>query len=186
MRGSSRVSIRYALSVLSLAKEKGVLDHVVADMAMFATTCNQNSALVSTLRSPIIKNDKKLLILKKIFEGKVNALTIAFFDIITRKSRTEYLPEIANEFAVQYKVMKGILSGEIVTAFPITDDIRQQFKSLVTNAYGKEVDLKEVVKKDIIGGFVLKVEDKQLDESVKNKLQRIKNKFKDNTYVAKY
>jgi len=186
MKGSSRVASRYAKSVLQLAQEKGVLENVVKDMSLFAATCDQNIALVNALRSPIIKNDKKLAILKQLFGNKVNALTISFFEIIARKSRMEYLPEIAKEFAVQYRIMKGILSGEIITAFPIADDLKSQFKGLVTKAYGKEVELREVVKKDIIGGFVLTVEDKQIDESVKSKLQRIRNKFKDNTYVAKY
>jgi F-type H+-transporting ATPase subunit delta len=181
-----RVASRYAKSVLELAKEKGILDFVVHDMALFAKVCEENHALVATLKSPIILHSKKLTILKKLFEGKVNPLTISLFEIISRKNREDYLFEIAKEFGTQYKEMKGVLSGIVTTPFPINDDLRTQFKGIVSKAYGKEVELKEKVDKDIIGGFILKIGDKQIDESIKNKLQRLKNKFKDNSYVAKY
>lgn len=182
----SRAASRYAKSLLQLAQEKNVLDYVVHDMNLFAQVCDQNRALVSTLESPIISSDKKLTILKKLFDGKVNPLTLSLFGIITRKNRAGELPQISREFNAQYRELKGILSGEIITPFPVSDDLRNQFKEIVSKAYGKDIVLKEKVDKDIIGGFVLKVGDKQLDESVKTKLQRLKNKFKDNSYVAKY
>ena len=82
--------------------------------------------------------------------------------------------------------MKSILSGTVTTSFPINDELRDQFKGIVSKAYGKEIELAEKVDKEIIGGFILKVGDRQIDESIKSKLQRLKNKFKDNSYVAKY
>ncbi len=111
---------------------------------------------------------------------------MSLFEIIVRKNREGHLPQIAKEFKAQYLELKGILSGEVTTPFAISDELRTQFKGIVSKAYGKDVELKEKVDKDIIGGFVLKVGDKQIDESVKSKLQRLKNKFKDNSYVAKY
>jgi len=185
MQGS-RVASRYAKSVLELAKEKGVLDYVVHDMELFAKVCKENHSFVNTLKSPIIKNSVKLNILKKLFDGKVNTLTLSLFEIISRKKREDYLPEISVEFGLQYLMMKGILSGEVITAFPINDELRNQFKAMASKAYGKEVALKEKTNSEIIGGFILNVGDQQLDESVKSKLQKIKNKFKDNSYVAKY
>ena len=78
----SIVASRYAKSVIELAKEQNVLEFVVYDMALFAKVCAENHALVATLKSPIIKHDKKLTILKKLFEGKVNPITISLFEII--------------------------------------------------------------------------------------------------------
>ena len=182
----SRIASRYAKSLLELAKEKNVLDFIVHDMALLAKVCAENPALVNTLQSPIIKNDKKLSILKQLFNGKVNPLTISVFEIISRKNREGYLADVAESFQAQYREMKGILSGTVTTPFAINDDLRNQFKGIVSKAYGKDIELKEKVDKNIIGGFILKVGDSQIDESVKNKLQRLKNKFKDNSYVAKY
>ena len=76
--------------------------------------------------------------------------TISLFEIISRKNRESILPEIAAEFGRQYLSFKGILSGDVTTAFPITDELRNQFKAIVSKAYGKEVVLKENVNKEII------------------------------------
>ncbi|HSZ26148.1 MAG TPA: ATP synthase F1 subunit delta [Cytophagaceae bacterium] len=182
----SRVASRYAKSLLLLAQEQNVLDYVLHDMVLFAKVCEENHAFVNTLRSPIIMHSKKLTILKKLFEGKVNPLTIALFEIISRKNREEYLFDTAKSFQVQYRESRNILSGEVTTTFPITDELRKQLKDIASSSFGKEVEITEKINKEIIGGFILKVGDTQIDESVKNKLQRLKNKFKDNSYVAKY
>ena len=60
------------------------------------------------LRSPVIRHEKKKAVLDKIFTGKVNALTLAIIDIITRKNREPILPAIAAEFHNAYNEYKGI------------------------------------------------------------------------------
>src|SRR2546426_6485676 len=103
-----KVAKRYARSLIDLSRETGVIDAVAADMKLFVAVCEQNRDLALLLGNPIIHADKKLSILKKVFENKTNAISISFFDIITRKGRENYLVEIAKEFIQQYKRHKGI------------------------------------------------------------------------------
>ena len=82
----SRISARYAKSLIDLAVEQNVLDQVVNDIQAFiGITKNRDFYLL--LKSPIINTTKKLQIFKSIFEGKVNNITYSFFDIIIRKGR---------------------------------------------------------------------------------------------------
>jgi F-type H+-transporting ATPase subunit delta len=180
------VSRRYAKSLLQLAVEQNILDYLNHDMELFAKVCHENHAFVSTLRSPIIHGDKKLAILRRIFDGKVNPLMISLFEILVRKGRENYLPEIAQEFSIQYRLFKGIVVAEVTTTFALDDTLRNSFKRIVSEGLGKQVDLKEKVDANIVGGFVLKVDDKQLDQSVQAQLRRLKNKMLDSTYIVKY
>jgi F-type H+-transporting ATPase subunit delta len=180
------VSRRYAKSLLQLAVERNVLDYMVHDMDLFSKVCAENFALVNTLRSPIIQGDKKLTILRRIFDGKINPLMLSLFEILVRKGRENYLPEIAQEFRNQYRVMKGIVQAEVTTTFALNDELRASFKKIVSEGLGKQVDLIEKVDANIVGGFVLKVGDKQLDQSVQAQLRRLKNKMLDSTYIVKY
>ncbi|MCU0429618.1 MAG: ATP synthase F1 subunit delta [Cytophagaceae bacterium] len=180
------VASRYAKSLLQLAVERNVLDFLNHDMDLFSKVCAENPALVRTLRSPIITSDKKLTILRRLFDGKVNPLTISLFEILGRKGRENYLPEIATSFKSQYQQLKGIVVAEVTTTFPLSDDLRSSFKNIVSEGLGKQVDLKEKVDANLIGGFILKVGDKQLDQSVQAKLRRLKNKMLDSTYIVKY
>lgn len=180
----SRVASRYVKSLLGLAEEQQVLDSVHNDMLLFTKVCNENRAFALMLRSPVIRHDKKRDVLQKVFAGKVHALTMAFFDIITRKNREPLLPSIAREFHNAYNVYKGIGTAQLVTPFPVDASLRKEIEGIVQQiSKKKQIELVEKVDADMIGGFVLTVGDRQVDASIKNKLKALKTKFSQNPYV---
>jgi F-type H+-transporting ATPase subunit delta len=181
----SRVARPYAKSLLELAQEKGRLDEVKKDMALFVQICIDNHAFVSVMKNPIIPHDKKQNILDTLFKGRVSDLTMSMFKILTRKNREAYLYDIAKAFTEQYNVFKGIEIAEVTTTYPLTEDQKKNFVNMVSQRDGKKVDLKEIIDETIIGGYILKVGDKQVDESIKTKLQRLKSEFKENPYISK-
>lgn len=180
----SRVASRYVKSLLGLAEEQQVLDSVHNDMLLFTKVCNENRAFALMLRSPVIRHDKKRDVLQKVFAGKVHALTMAFFDIITRKNREPLLPSIAREFHNAYNVYKGIGTAQLVTPFPVDASLRKEIEGIVQQiSKKKQIELVEKVDADMIGGFVLTMGDRQVDASIKNKLKALKTKFSQNPYV---
>jgi len=172
-----RIATRYAKSLLELAHERGELEKVHADMQLFQEVCDQNRNFRMMLRNPVVTNDKKYNILKKIFEKKVHKLTMAIFKIITDKNREAYIPDIAREFHNQYNELKGIKVANITTPIALTDDIKKEIHKLVKKMLDKEVELKEEIDEDLVGGFVLKVGDRRLDESISGKLKKLKLDF---------
>ncbi|MDX5346523.1 MAG: ATP synthase F1 subunit delta [Hymenobacteraceae bacterium] len=180
-----RVASRYAKSLIDLASEKGELENINQDMLLFLNTLKNNSEFKLLLKNQIVKSDKKLAILHAVFEGKVSKMTMMFFDIITRKGRENVLDFIATEFQSQYNLKKGIQKAKIITAVPLTPQLRNDFSQLVASQTGKLVQLEESVDASIIGGFVLKVGDKQIDSSVQNSIRKLRNKFKENPYITK-
>ena len=180
----SRAASRYVKSLLGLAVEQGALDQVHHDMLLFSKVSEENRAFSLLLQNPVIKHDKKLSILTAIFKGKVNDLTMAFFDIITRKNREPILAGIAKEFHNAYNLYKGIGKATVTTAVPLDANLRTEFEQLVRNySDKKQVELIEKVDTEMIGGFVLNVGDRQIDASIKNKLKTLKLKFSQNPYI---
>lgn len=182
-----RVASRYAKSLLELAEEKGILDEVHDDMMRLLQVQKSNPEFTAVIKSPVIHSDKKLKILKAIFSATANELTLSFFDIVSRKGREGVLPVVAKEFHKQFNLYKGIQSAEVVTTFPITDDQRNKFTEIVKEISGKDkVELMEKVDKELIGGFILRIEDRQLDESLSSKLKMLHLDFTQNLYEKKY
>lgn len=177
----SRLAARYAIPILELADEKGVLEEVKRDMQQFLGLCNTNRDLTLMLKSPVIPHLKKAVILRKIFTGKVNSLTLDAFDIITRKSRERYLPKIAEVFLQKYNIKKGIQEVTLSTPIPITEELRKEFKQLVRKISNKEPLINEKVDSELIGGYILKMEDLQLDDSISGQLKELALKFKRET-----
>ncbi len=171
------VAYRYAKSLIELAEEKGATDKIQADMQLFDQVCNENRAFELALKSPVVKHLKKLEILRSIFKGKVDPITMSIFEIITNKNRESILPDLATEFLRQYDEYKNNLVAELTTASELTDSQRKEFTKIVADATGKNVRLKEKVKEDLIGGYILKVGDRQIDTTVKKRLNDLKVTF---------
>lgn len=182
-----RAASRYVKSLLGLAVEQGALEAVHADMQLFAKVCAENRQFELLLHNPVVRHDKKRDILERVFKGKVHPLTMAIFDIITRKNREPLLPAIAREFHNAYKVYKGVGTAVVTTAVPLDAALRAEIERIAQNlSEKKQVEIKEVVDSDMIGGFVLVVGDKQIDASIKNKLKALKVEFSHNPFIKEF
>jgi F-type H+-transporting ATPase subunit delta len=180
-----RVASRYAKSLIDLAQEKGVLEQVHADMQLFAKTVKESRDFKLFLTNPIISHGKKLAVLKSLFTGKVSELTLRFFLLITEKNREAHLENVALEFIRQYNEIKGIEKAQVTTAVALSPELRAQLNQKVALMTGKTIQLEEKVDPSIIGGFLLRVGDKQVDDTVRTSLRALKNKFKENPYITK-
>lgn len=170
-----RVASRYAKSLLDLCKEKSLVEEVNNDMVLIDSACEQNRELVLVLRSPIIKQDKKFKIVEAIFGNKVNKFTRLFLKLIISKGRSEVLHEITREFHTQYLEFKGIQKAKVITTFKLDDTLRNEFNKIVKALTNKNPDLSQEVSKDIIGGYILNIDDRRIDSSLKSMLKKIEH-----------
>jgi F-type H+-transporting ATPase subunit delta len=179
MQGT-RVASRYAKSFIDLTIEQGVFEQAFNDMKYILQVCGMEHELVVFLKSPVIKTDKKLAVLKELFNGKINKVTEAYIQLITNKKREKYLVEIAEEFLNQYKQKKNILTAIITSASGLDDAARKTVISLVKGNGTSEVVLQEHIDKNIIGGVIVRVGDRQVDASVSRKLSKLQRSFMEN------
>lgn len=183
----SRAASRYVKSLLGLAVEQNAVEEVHRDMQMFAEAVSKNRQFRLLLQNPIIKHEKKRDILEKIFRSRVHPLTMAIFDIITRKNREPILEAIAREFHNAYNEHKGISRASVTTAAPLDPALRAQFEQMVKKISGRgHVELVEHVDKNMIGGFILNVADRQIDASIYNKIKSLKLEFSHNPYIKEF
>ena len=186
MTPNPRLAARYAKSILDLAVERGQLDAVHNDMLVLQSACRGSRELVSLLRSPIIKADKKEKILEAITAGKISELTWAFIKLLLNKEREGYLPEIATAFVDQYKVYKGISTVKLTTAVPVDEDVKQLFlQKLGAERHLQQVELETEVRSELIGGFILEIGDLRVDSSVAFELNNIRKQFENNDFIYK-
>lgn len=174
---AERIAARYAKPILDLAEEQKVLDSVKEDMASFASICHGDRAFSLMLQSPIIPHKKKAEILSKAFKGKYNELTVQAFDLMTRKNRENLLEAVANEFISLYNKKKGISHVSVTTTFPLDAGLRKSFVKLANDVTGNTAVIEEKIDKEILGGYIMKFEDKQIDDSVRGRLNELKLKF---------
>jgi len=168
------VASRYAKSLIDLAKEKNVLEVVFEDMKLFKDTADKNRGLMLALKSPVVRHEKKLNILKALFQDRVNPVSYSIFTIITKKNRESILDAIADEFIKLYNDNQGILKATVITTTPLTDELRKQFTGIVASATGKTIELEEKINTNLIGGYILRINDRQIDASLRSRLNELK------------
>jgi F-type H+-transporting ATPase subunit delta len=94
------------------------------------------------------------------------------------KKREEELPLIAAQFLATYNQMKGISKATVVSAIPLSDDKLAQLQSYVEQLLNKsDIQLHNEVDQSIIGGVIIKYEDKLLDKSVSKELREIRKQL---------
>ena len=181
----TRAALRYAKATLDLAKEKACADKVNEDMKLIQSTIEENHDLKIMLKSPIIKQDKKKSVLTKIFEKKVNKITMSLLNLLVTNRRLEILLLVAKEYIVIYDFLQGVQVAQVTSAVPLTKELEMAILKRVQESIDNKVSLINVVDPSIIGGFVLRVGDKQYDSSVSYRLKDLLSKFEDNQYVSK-
>lgn len=171
------VASRYAKSLIDLAQEQNNLEAINNDMNFFLHTLKANPQLKAVLGNPIISQAKKIAILSDLFSGKVDKLSISFFNIMVNKGRGEVLYATAQEFNNQYNNIKHITKATVVSATALSEANKSKLLDEVKAAVGGEVILDAKTDPSLIGGFVLTVGDRQVDASIANSLKKLKKDF---------
>lgn len=181
----SKVSSRYAKSLLDLAQERGELDKVHEDVQMMLEVM-KNKDFASLLKSPIISMGKKKSIFKAIFDGKQTELMQKFTDIVISKGRESALPAIMRNFVTQYKTLKGVDDLKITSAVELSQKTIDTIKSklIAQKAISSKIDVVTKVDPSILGGVILEFNGQRYDTSVGTKLRELKKEFKTNLYVS--
>jgi F-type H+-transporting ATPase subunit delta len=84
---------------------------------------------------------------------------------------------MTHAFLGLYKAKQGIKTVTFTSVEEINDAVRKVISNLVKEHYNADIELIEQTNKDLIGGFVLRVDDEQFDASVTNQLEKIRREF---------
>ena len=173
----SKIAVRYAKAFFSLAKEKKMLPKLKPDVDLIEQLIKESADFILMLESPVIRTAKKLELLEIIFEGKINGLTLKFLKLITENKREVHLPGICRNFLERYRRDQGVKAVSITSAIPLEKDLIAQIQSKLENGLKNRVELSEHVKENLIGGFVLRIEDRQVDASLSAQLRKVREIF---------
>lgn len=171
------VASRYAKSILDLAVEQKSLDVIYKDMLLIKNATEASRELQVFLKSPVVKPAKKVDVLKAIFFSHISKLTAEYLVLVVNKKRSAILKEISESFVEQYRAHNNITTAVITSAVKLDDSIRKKALSIVKSISKGEVELVEKVNPELIGGFVLRVGDRQVDNSVSRQLNDLKKNF---------
>lgn len=172
----SRAAIRYAKAVLEAAHDKGAAGEVNNDMLSIASTIGGNAELKEFLVSPTTTSDAKENALLEIFSG-INELTKKLFTLLHNNKRFEILGAVASEYNRLFEEMNGVEIATVTTAIAMDQEIEAKVLSKILEFSNKKVVIDNKIDESIIGGFILRIGDKQYNASVASRLQTLKREL---------
>ena len=172
----TRAAIRYAKAILEIADSKKAASQVSADMALISSTINTNAELNTFIQSPTINVEQKESALFEVF-ANVNAVTKSLFRLLLENKRFEILDAIALEYNKLFDIMNGVEVAKVTTAIAMDAALEAKVSAKIATFSDKKITIENTIDPSIIGGFILRIGDKQYNGSVANRLQVLKREL---------
>jgi F-type H+-transporting ATPase subunit delta len=173
----SAINVRYAKALFLSAKEKDMIDTLKTDIELVLDVCKKSVDFILLLESPIVKTSKKTALITSLFKNKIDELTLNFLLLVAKNKREVYIPGICRNFLTLIRKDQNIKSAILTTASEIDTDSTKKIKELLGKELNATIELSTNVNPEIIGGLVLRIEDKQYDASIATQLKKIKQEL---------
>jgi F-type H+-transporting ATPase subunit delta len=173
---SNKSAVRYATALLELAIEHNKVELIEQDILQLLKTAEEVHDFQVFLNSPLINIDKKIAVIKQIFTD-FNQTTIDFLSLVTQNGRETVMIDIAKQFVSLLKAQRGIVPITIISAQQLEDHTKQSILSKISAAITGTAEITEQIDADLIGGFIVRMGDHQIDASVASQLKRLKQQF---------
>ena len=179
---SSKVAKRYAKALLDYSVEKAVEDAFFQEISSVVEVVRENPDLRALLHSPIVRMEIKRKVLQEVFSERSATLNL-LIEILVENKRVSDLYDIAREYVIQYNRYKEKTTAYLTTAVELSESLKAQFvQKAIALSGGKKITLESRVEPQLIGGFILRIDDLQYNASIAHKLYGIKEQLSENVY----
>jgi F-type H+-transporting ATPase subunit delta len=170
----SRVAKRYARALFEIALEKKQLELVESDLKTLKKGYRESEEFRELVDSPIISNQAKKQIFTEVYQKRLQELTFKFMLLLIQKNREMLLMQVIDDLSDLSDQYHGILRGEVFSVVPLTEQQIQKLTARLNTMTGKKVMITRHQDESLLGGFVIKLQDRIYDTSLRNKLNKLK------------
>lgn len=172
----SRAAIRYAKAVFSLANDSNISSNVYKDMMFYIDFSKIDSSFSEMLISSVINLKSKQDIILSL-NTQICDLSKDLIGLLITNKRLSIFVDVANSYKSLYEQSNNMTKAIVITALPITEDIKQSALNKINSISNKTVEIHNIIDQNILGGFILRYEGKEYNASLSNKLQKIKKEL---------
>jgi F-type H+-transporting ATPase subunit delta len=177
---TSGIAARYASSLFDLALEAQAVDAVARDLGAFDALLRGSDDLLRLVRSPVFTSADQIKAINALLaKTKIGALTANFIRVVAQNRRLFAMPAMAGEFARLVAAHKGESAAEVTVAQKLTAEQAKELKAALKGAVGKDVSIVETVDPSILGGMIVKIGSRQIDTTLRTKLDSLKLALKE-------
>lgn len=167
----------YGRALVAAAEAEGALETVADELFRFARTVAATPELSDRLTNPAADPAARVALVDELLVSRAHPATTAAVGMVVQAGRARLLGPIADEVARLSAESQSKSLAEVRSAFELDAPQRERLAAALSEATGREVDLKVIVDRDIVGGIVAKVGDTVIDGSVARKLADVRTRL---------
>lgn len=168
------IAERYAAALFELAEQQAALDQVAADLKALRNMAAASEDLVRLLRSPVIGRAEQTRAMTALAEKAGFAdLTRRFLGLLGKNRRLFALWGIADAYDARLAAKRGEVTAQVFAAAPLTDKQVAALNETLKTAVGGKVAVAVNIDPSLLGGLVVKVGSRMIDNSLRTKLQHL-------------
>jgi len=168
------VGERYAKALIELAlTNELVANSIASDLEAINETINTNPDLKNSLDHPSYSATQKRALLKEIFMGQVQELTLRLLDLLVNRRRLDLLPAIEYSYRNLLNEKRNVVTAQLISSEKLSENNLADIKARLNEYLGKNLSLETIIDPSLIAGFVLRIGDQVIDGSLKGRLNNI-------------
>jgi F-type H+-transporting ATPase subunit delta len=176
----SGVAERYAGSLYELAAQAKAVSQVEADLGRFEALLAGSADLTRMIRSPVFSSDEQFKAIAAIAtKAKITGLVGNFLRVVAQNRRLFAVPAMIKAFRQIAAAERGEVSAEVTSAHALSPAQEKELKAALKGVAGKEISIAVTVDPSLLGGLIVKIGSRQIDTSLKTKLNSLKLALKE-------
>lgn len=169
----TQVGINYAHALYDLAEQEKLTGQFLQQLQALDEGFCAESGFLRLLAAPNIPKEERCAVLDSSFRGKVHPYVLNFLKILTERGYARHFGDCRKAYEDRYNAENGILPVSVVTAVPLGEEQKHKLTDKLQTITGKTVVLHNRINPDCLGGVRLNYDGRQVDGTVKNRLDAI-------------
>ncbi|NMA83910.1 MAG: ATP synthase F1 subunit delta [Epulopiscium sp.] len=165
------IESRYATALFELAYETGQIDRMEKEVVQLIEILEQEKEFMNVLQHPHLTQEEKVSLLEQVFDNHINKELKGLLVIMVRKNRQAHIQGVLSLFLEKIQEGKGIVTVKVISAIPLSQEQKNNLQKKLHTSLQKQVQLETEVDATLIGGLILQVGDKRIDQSLAGELK---------------
>lgn len=176
----SGIAERYAGSLYELAVQSSTVAEVEADLGRFEALLAESDDLNRMIKSPVFSAEEQFKAVAAIADkADITGLVGNFLRVVAQNRRLFAVPAMIKAFRAIAAEARGEVAADVTTAHPLTAAQEEELKAALKGVTGKDVAIAAAVDPSLLGGLVVKIGSRQIDTSLRTKLNSLKLALKE-------
>ena len=169
MTDLSSIAKVYADALFMLSESENCTDEILKEADMLSEIIKQTPDYLEMLDSPAISLDERLSLIDGAFSS-FSKILVNTVKLLSERRAARSLPKMLAYYKRAYELSRGIEHVEVISAVLLDDKQKARLKSKLEEMTKKQIIISNTHDPSILGGIKLRYMGKQLDSSLKTRL----------------